>query len=434
MLRHSVSLLIAALTLSVADVCFGQIPAGPAAGSADRQPWRAQIESELRGDILPFWLEHTRDRRRGGFFGEVDNDLTVHPDAPRGALLTARVLWTFSAAYRRYRDPAYLGMARWAYADLQERFWDRQDGGLYWTVTAAGRPLNTRKELYVQAFGIYALSEYSRATGDRAALQQAIVLYHTVEAHCHDRAHLGYYEEFTRDWTLVTDMRKSLLGSTALKSQNVHLHLMEAYTALLQVWPDPGLRANLREIVGVMLDRILDPANHHLRLFLDADWTPRSTTISFGHDIEASRLLPEAAAALGDKALEARCRTIALQMARATLDEGVDTDGGLLSEAGPAGLSNTNKEWWQQAEALTGFFHAYQLSGDPRYLAASQHEWTFIETHFIDHKYGGWYRLLARNDTVLSRDKASLWKCPYHNSRACLEMIAWLGEGAKSGS
>lgn len=433
MLRRSVSFLIIALTLAATHAGADQTSTAPAASPADLRAWSHRIEAELRGDILPFWLEHTRDRKRGGFYGRVDNDLTVHPDAPRGALLTARVLWTFSAAYLQFHDPAYLAMARWAYADLLDRFRDTKDGGLYWTVDADGRPLNTRKELYVQAFGVYGLTEYYRATGERAALDRAIALYRTIEAHCHDHVHPGYYEEFTRDWTLVTDLRQSLLGSKALKSQNVHLHLMEAYTALLRVWPDPGLRANLREIVDVMLTRILDPAHEHLRLFFDADWTPRSTTISFGHDIEASRLLPEAAAALGDPALEARCRKIGLQMARATLAEGVDADGGLLSEAGPHGLTNTHKEWWQQAEALTGFYHAYLLSGDPRFLHASQHEWTFIEAHFVDHQHGGWYRLLARNDSVLSPDKASLWKCPYHNGRACMEMIAWLRAGPPGG-
>ena len=314
-------------------------------------------------------------------------------------------------------------MARRAYDDLLNRFWDREDDGLFWSITADGRPLNPRKILYVQAFGIYGLSELHRATGDQAALDRAIALYRTVEARCHDHAHGGYYEEFTRDWTLETNLRQSVMGARGLKSQNTHLHLLEAYTNLLQEWPDPDLRQNLRELVDVMLTRLIDPANHHLRLFLDADWTPRSDRISFGHDIEASRLLTEAAAVLDDPALIARIRPVALQMAQATLAEGVDADGGLLSEAGPRGLTNTDKEWWQQAEALTGFLNAYQLSGDPRFLQASLHAWDFIAAHVIDRTHGEWYRLLARDDRVLSSDKLSLWKCPYHNGRACLEMI-----------
>jgi mannobiose 2-epimerase len=418
------------------------ILAGAAAGTAAPSPLRAApptaasaadpaalraclagVERELRDDILPFWLQHAPDREHGGFVGEISNDLVVKSDGPRGALLSARILWTYAAAYERSKDPAHLAMARRAYDDLLNRFWDREDDGLFWSITADGRPLNPRKILYVQAFGIYGLSELHRATGDQAALDRAIALYRTVEARCHDHAHGGYYEEFTRDWTLETNLRQSVMGARGLKSQNTHLHLLEAYTNLLQEWPDPDLRQNLRELVDVMLTRLIDPANHHLRLFLDADWTPRSDRISFGHDIEASRLLTEAAAVLDDPALTARIRPVALQMAQATLAEGVDADGGLLSEAGPRGLTNTDKEWWQQAEALTGFLNAYQLSGDPRFLQASLHAWDFIAAHVIDRTHGEWYRLLARDDSVLSSDKISLWKCPYHNGRACLEMI-----------
>ena len=400
------------------------VPVAPAApaGPAVLHAVLSGVEHELRTDILPYWRDHAPDPATGGFVGLVANDGTVRPGVPRGALLSARILWTFSAAFERTRNPADLALARRAAADLRDHFQDAQDQGLFWSITAGGQPLATGKILYVQAFGIYGLSEFYRATGERPALDRAIALYRLVEARCRDREHGGYYEEFTRDWRLQPDLHRSVMGSEALKSQNTHLHVLEAYTNLYRVWPDPGLRRDLRDLVEVMLTRIVDPANHHLRLFLDADWTPRSDTISFGHDIEASRLLPEAAEALGDPALLAQARAEALQMARATLAEGVDRDGGLLSEAGPGGLTNTNKEWWQQAEALTGFLAAYQLSGDPRYLEASLRAWAFIDAHQIDHAHGEWYRLLARDDSVISQDKLSLWKCPYHNGRACMEM------------
>jgi mannobiose 2-epimerase len=419
------------LTFASAAGCYaGESPRPPlpppAAAVADPAALRAyltRIESELRDNILPFWLQHAPDREHGGFVGEISDDLVVKPDAPRGALLSARILWTYSTAYGRYQDPAHLEMARRAYDDLLNRFWDREDGGLLWSITADGQPLVTRKVLYVQAFGIYGLSEFHRATGDQGALDRAIALYRAIEAHCHDHEHGGYYEEFTRDWKLEKGMRRSVMGSLALKSQNAHLHLLEAYTNLLQVWPDPELRRNLRELVEVMLTRIINPANHHLWLFLAADWTPRSDRISFGHDIEASWLLVEAATVLDDPALTARIRTIALQMAQATLAEGVDTDGGLFSEADPKGLTDATKEWWQQAEAATGFLNAFQTSGDPRFLQASLHSWDFIATHLVDRKHGEWFRAVKRDGTVWTQAKVSFWKCPYHNGRACLEMI-----------
>ena len=421
--RRLVLTLALAGTVRLGAAAASPAPAAPPAEPAALRSCLAQVESELHGDILPYWRQHAPDPASGGFVGLVTNEGTVQPGMPRGALLSARILWTYSAAYERDHDPADLAMARRAADDLRDHFQDSQDGGLYWTITADGRPLDTGKILYAQAFGIYGLSEFFRATGDHAALDRAVALYHLVEEHCRDRVHDGYYEEFTRDWTLQSNLRRSVMGSEALKSQNTHLHLLEAYTNLYRVWPDPGLRRDLQALTEVMLTRLINPATHHLWLFLDADWTPRADTISFGHDIEASRLLPEAAGALGDAALLARTRAVALQMARATLAEGVDGDGGLLSEAGPHGLTNTNKEWWQQAEALTGFLNAYQLSGDSRFLQASLRSWGFIEAHVIDHRHGEWYRLLARDDTVISQDKLSLWKCPYHNGRACMEMI-----------
>ncbi len=410
-----------------APALSAQITGGLSVDPALLHTYAARVEAELKNDILPFWLQHTRDRKRGGFYGEISNDLVVKADAPRGALLTSRILWTFSAAYRHYQDPACLEMARWAYDDLLARFWDNEQGGLFWSITADGKPLDTKKRIYGQAFGIYALAEYHRATGDRAPLDRAIALYRAVESHSHDRAHRGYFEEFTRDWKR-SDPQWGRLSAPGPKSQNTHLHVMEAYANLLRVWPDPELRGNLRDLVDVMLTRVLDPANHHLRLFLADDWTPRSDGISFGHDIEFSWLLLETAEVLGDHDLVARTRTVAVEVARATLAEGVDADGGLLSEAGPTGLTNTHKEWWQQAEAATGFLNAYQLSGDPRFLQASMHSWDFIATHVVDQKHGEWYNLLARDGTVLSSDKVSLWKCPYHDGRACMELVSRLAD------
>ena len=377
----------------------------------------------MRGDILPFWLKHARDRQRGGFFGEITGDLVVRRNAPRGALLAARVLWTFSTAYRRYHNPEYLAMARWAYDDLEARFWDAEYGGYVWRIAAGGKPQDQTKQIYGQAFGIYALAEYYRATGEQAALDRAIALYRLVEQHSHDRRFGGYLEAFTRDWQRPPGRRLSAIGPEWPKSQNTHLHLMEAYTNLLRVWPDPDLRRNLHAFIEVMLDRVLGPDHRHLRLFFDADWTPRSDVISFGHDIEASWLLTESAEVVGDPALLGRVRATALTIARGTLAEGVDADGGVYNEAGPRGLADTGKDWWPQAEATVGFVNAYQLSGDPRFLAAARHTWDFIERRLIDREHGEWHWGVTRAGDVRPREpQAGFWKCPYHNSRACFEL------------
>jgi len=391
----------------------------------ERRTLHRQVEAELRENILPFWLEHARDRERGGFYGEIDGDLNIKRNAPRGALLTSRILWTFSAAYQRYRDPAYLEMARWAYDDLQSRFWDREHGGLYWRISADGKPLDARKILYVQAFGIYALSEFNRATGDRKPLDRAIELFRLVERHCVDAEHGGYFEELSRDWQVLRDRgaRGSAMGSKGQKSQNVHLHLLEAYTNLLRAWPDATLRERLRSVADVMLDRILDAKTDHLRLFLDEDWTPRSEEYSFGHDIEFSWLMCETADVLDDENLIARVRPLAVQIAHTTLEQGVDPDGGVLGEANPRGLTVTFKEWWPQAEAVVGFLNAYQISGDPKLWTAMRRSWSFIETYLVDRKKGEWLHGVSRDHTKRSTMKLSFWKCPYHNGRACLQVL-----------
>lgn len=389
-------------------------------------------EKELRGDILPFWLAHARDRRRGGFVGRINQDMTVEADTARGTLLTARILWTFSAAYRRFHDPEYLAMAQWAYRDLTEHGLDPKFGGLFWSTDPNGRPVMADKHIYDQVFGIYGLSEYYRATDDRTALARAIALYRLVEEKAHDREHGGYFESFDREWHWDAGVQRRIMGDSSPKSQNTHIHILEAYTNLLRVWPDPGLKKNVRELTTLLLTRIINPKTHHLTLFFRDDWTPVSDEVSFGHDIELSWLIVESASVLGEPELLERAKAEAMQMARVTAAQGVDRDGGVFNEANPRRLTNTNKDWWPQAEACVGFLNAYQISGNPGYFADSQHTWDFIQTKGIDRKFGDWYESVARDGAPLVRAKLSVWKCPYHNSRACLQIIKRVEEIEKA--
>jgi cellobiose epimerase len=410
---------LVALTLSAMAV----EPASAVGERPQFAAYKSRIEEELRGNILKFWIQHVRDRERGGFYGEISNTLEIKKDAPRGSLLTSRILWTYSAAYRRYRDPAYLEMAKWAYDDLAQRFWDREFGGVYWLNTADGKPLNTRKQIYGQVFALYALSEFHRATGDADALSKAIALYRLIEQHARDGKHGGYFEVCTREWSRELNPRNSSLEAYGAKSQNTHLHVMEAYTNLLRVWPDEGLRNAQRALVEVMLTRILDSKTNHLVLFFTENWTPRTKEISFGHDIEASWLLTEAADVLGDQPLIEGMKPVALAIADVTLREGVDEDGSLLYEAVPGRITKSDREWWPQAEAAVGFYNAYQLSGEERYLQAAWRVWDFIEQKLVDRKHGEWFRAVSSKGVVSAQPKVSLWKCPYHNGRACLELL-----------
>lgn len=409
-----------------------QAAAGPGAPAAELAPLASGAERELRGDILPFWMKYTRNAENGGFFGQIDADMTVRKDSPRGALLTCRVLWTFSAAYRAYKDPAYLEMARWAYRDLADHFWDAGSGGLLWTITADGRPLDAQKLVYLQVFGIYSLSEYYRTTGDKSALEKAIAIYRLVESHARDSSFGGYYDSLDRNWKRFADGRRNPLGE-APKSQNSHIHILEGYTSLLRVWPDAGLRENQRDLVELVIRRIIDPRTHHLVLFMKEDWTPVSDAVSYGHDIELSWLLLEAAKGLGDPALIARVKPISLAIARTTLEEGVDSDGGVVNEGGPRGYTDPGKDWWPQAEAVVGFMNAYQLSGDLRFLEASRRSWAYIQAKFVDRVHGDWIEKVRRDGTPIPRPKVTLWKCPYHSGRSCLELIERVRELTSAG-
>ena len=384
----------------------------------------ARIEADLRQNILPFWIERVVDHAGGSFYGSLTNDLVTDPAAERGALLTTRILWTYAAAYRQYRAPAYLAMADHAYADLLTRFHDREHGGFYWSIAADSSVLRDRKQVYGQAFAIYALSEYHAATGRREPLDLAIATFRLIEARAREQQHGGYLEAFGRAWEPIADMRLSAVDQNDPKSQNTLLHVMEAYTSLLRVWPAAGLHQALATLVDLMLTRVVNPVTGHLGLFFANDWTLHSDKISYGHDIEAAWLLTEAAAVLGDPALTARINALAVKIARVTLAEGTDADGGICNLGGPAGIIDPVKEWWPQAEAVIGFLNAFQLSGEEHFLAAARHTWDFIETRLIDREHGEWFRGVSRDGRVLTDQlKVSFWKCPYHNGRMELEAV-----------
>ena len=386
--------------------------------------FRKRVEAELQADILPFWLKHTIDDEYGGFRGQIANDLTVDPHAQKGLILNARILWTFAKAFGVYKTPEYLAAARRAYEYLCRHFWDYEFGGVYWMLDYNGIPLDTKKRIYGQAFTVYALAEYAHATGEQEATDRAMRLVEQIESAGHDDAHLGYFETYERDWTLAVDQRLSDVDMDEKKSMNTHLHLLEAYATLLRYHEDVTVRFRLRELIEVFLKFIIDPATQHFILFFDEEWKPRSKKISFGHDIEGSWLLCEAAEILGDAAVLARVRTTAVKMAQAVYGEGLDGDGGLMYEREPDGHFDTDKHWWPQAEAVVGFLSAYEFSGQQHFMDAAERSWAFIEKHIVDREHGEWFWLVSRDGVPDARqDKVWPWKCPYHNSRTCFEVM-----------
>jgi len=385
---------------------------------------RDAMERDLRENVLPFWIREGVDERHGGFRGYVSDEGIASPLAPKGGVLCARILWTYAAAFRRTGDDAHRRMADRAYVYLRDRFFDPEHGGTYWMLDHAGRPVADRKQTYALAFSLYGLAEYHRATGSAEALERAVALFRAIEARASDPGHGGYWEARARDWGRLEDVRLSDKDLNAPKSMNTHLHVMEAYAGLLRAWEDPGLRERLRALVALHLDRIVDPSSGHLVLFFDERWQGLSCTVSFGHDVEASWLLVEAAEAVGDEALLQRAKAAARRMARVTLAEGVDPEhGGLFAERREDWRLDDEKHWWMQAEAVVGFLGAYELTGEAPYLAAAEGTWAFVEHFLIDRVHGEWRWRVRRDGTPIpGLPKIEPWKCPYHNSRAAFEV------------
>ena len=383
---------------------------------------RSELERELIERILPFWMTRVVDERNGGFLGYIDGSGVSRPDAPKGGVVNARILWTFSAAHRVIGDAAYRATADRALDYFRSRFIDTVYGGVRWMLDAHGKPTDERKYVYAQAFGIYALAEHHRATGDRQSLEHAIELYRLVERHAYDGRHGGYHEAFNREWELLEDVRLSEEDAAEPKSINTHLHVLEAYSNLYRVWPDTQLRQRLAMLVALFTGTIIPPDSGHVVSFFDNDWTPKSTVVSYGHDIEASWLLLEAAGVLGDNRLRERALRVALRVAATTLTEGLDPIGGVYISGGPG--ADTDKEWWPQAEAIVGFVNAYQAGGRPEFLDAAATTWDFTKRHLLDMKNGEWHRRVSRDGAVRpGHEKVGPWKCPYHTSRACLEVM-----------
>ena len=414
---------------------------------------KQEVTDVLTKNILPFWLNKMQDREHGGFYGRMDGHGVLHPEAEKGAILNARILWSFSAAYRVLGVREYLNAATRAKDYILAHFIDKEYGGVYWSVDDSGQPKDTKKQFYAIGFAIYGLSEYARATGDREALDYALQLFDCIEEHAFDPVNNGYIEACTREWGEIADMRLSDLDANYPKSQNTHLHIIEPYTNLLRaiqelqaaqtcayvpaigsilpidvaVPPETMIRIEraLRNLIDIFTDKILNPATHHLDLFFDMDWTRGAGRLeSYGHDIECSWLLHEAALVLGDEELLKKVESIVRLVAKSS-EKGLNADGSMIHEANlDAGTKDDDLHWWVQAENVVGWLNIYQHFGDEEALQRALRCWQYIKDNLIDWKDGEWYWSRHADGTLnLDDDHAGFWKCPYHNSRMCLEII-----------
>lgn len=385
---------------------------------------KQEMAKELVSNILPFWMEKMTDEVHGGFYGRITGMDELKPEAEKGAVLNARILWTFSAAYRLLRKPEYLEVATRAKRVIIDHFYDSEFGGVYWSLDNENRPLDTKKQIYALGFAIYGLSEYARATDDKEALDYAIRLFGSIERHSFDALKNGYCEALTREWGEIADMRLSAKDANECKTMNTHLHILEPYTNLFRVWKDAQLEKQLRNLISIFVDKILNIKTGHLDLFFNEDWVSKYRIVSYGHDIEASWLIHEAALVLGDKEVLAKVEPLVEYIAAAA-DEGLMSDGSMIYETFlDKKQDEADRHWWVQAENVVGHVNLYQHFGDEVAMQKALRCWEFIKKNLIDYKNGEWHWSVRIDGTInTDDDKAGFWKCPYHNGRMCMEII-----------
>ncbi|MDE5745311.1 MAG: AGE family epimerase/isomerase [Paramuribaculum sp.] len=388
-----------------------------------KEAFARELEDNLNNNILPYWLEKMRDDKDGGFFGRRDASDTVMEGAEKGAIMNARILWTFSAAYLATGRADCLEAATRAKDYILNHFIDKENGGVFWSLNADGSIADSKKQFYAIAFTVYGLAEYYRACGDKEALDCAIALFRSIEEHSRDRAKGGYREAATRTWEPIEDMRLSAKDENFSKTMNTHLHILEAYTALLRVWRTEESVEACRYALEIILDRIMNTADGHLGLFFDDDWNRMDREKSYGHDIEASWLMLEAAQVIGDPELYERTLTATRRISDAAL-EGLCCDGSMVYERHGNGSYDNEKHWWVQAETVVGQAYRFRFHGVEKALDDAQRSWAYIRDNLVDYKNGEWYWSRMPDGSINSvEDKAGFWKCPYHNGRMCMETL-----------
>lgn len=376
---------------------------------------RSEVVADVRDNVLPFWMNYTV-APDGGFYGSVLRDGTPVEDAPRGGVLNARILWSYSAAYRTFKEDAYLKLADKAQRYFLDTFIDKVNGGVYWLVNPNGEVLNASKYTYAMTYAIYGLAEHYLATGNEESLQTAISLYRTLEEKGREPLHDGYIESFTEDWKPLDNY-----DNNAPKTMNAHLHVLEAYTLLYHCWKDDGLKKRLEFCVDLFMNRIYNPHRKHFNLFFDNEWNSLVEIDSYGHDVETGWLLCDAARTLGHQTLIDKAEQIALDVTKACLTEALNEKGYMAYEK-KKDKQTKHSSWWGQIETMIACVNAWQISGDISYLQAADTVWTFVNERMIDREYGEWYSDCLDGEPYKDAPKVSMWRCPYHTVRLGVEM------------
>jgi mannobiose 2-epimerase len=400
--------------------------------------FKEKFSKELHENISSFWMKFGMEENGHGFYGAVDLLGNPVSGAPKSCVLNARILWTFSQAAIQFKNETYAEIADKAFNVLQEDFADKKFGGYFMSIDWENHPLDTIKHTYAQAFVLYSLSKYYelRTTAEIKKLINGY--FDFLESKTKVVGNPGYFEAFTRDWQLYGENR--MADNNEPRSMNTHLHILEAYSSFFKISNNELAGIRLKDLLQLFIGKIIRSTGH-LGIFFDENFNEAESskgTCSFGHDIEASWLLWEAAEILNDREILNQMRTLSIKMLDTVDRVGVDKDGGLFLESTRFGSHlRTNKHWWPQAETLVAFMNGLELTGDTKYWKKLKLSWDFIDKHVIDHENGEWFTKVNRlgvpylvepeNDPspYYRNDwKIDPWKCPYHNGRAMMELIA----------
>ena len=376
------------------------------------------LKNELVGNILPFWSRMVRED--GSFPGRIDIDGMCDDSSPVGAVMAFRMLWMFSAVSRYLKDEQAGQIADRLYGYVTNAFVDKDRGGVWWSVLPDGTVHCDKKQSYALGFAIYALSEYAFLRGSREAEEMAMRLFDCLEKRVWDDIHHGYVEALAADWTPLDDVRLSDKDMNAVFTMNTHLHILEPYTNLYLLTSDTAVRNAVLRLLNIFRDRIHDKGTSHLGSFFDSDWKRLDSEISYGHDIEASWLICEAADAVGcgDKSYY----ELADNLVHAC-EDGFMADGS-LAYRNDSGFLDEERHWWVQAEAAVGLMKMYRRTGQTKWLEQSRRVWDYISKNIVDCRGGEWFWSILPDGSVnMKEDKAGFWKCPYHNGRMCVELL-----------
>ena len=383
--------------------------------------YKSEVEVELTS-ILDWWMEHMINKETGFFYGEISDANIPDANAPVGLVLQSRLLWTFSAAYKHTQNKVYLSFAHLAYNQLDTQFYDKQYGGMFWSVHPNGIPASTKKQAYGIAFAIYGLSAYYEAAKNQSALDRASELYNCLEKHFYDPVYGGYIECLGEDFSVIEDVRLSDKDQNAIKSMNTHLHVIEAYAKLYTVLPRQDLKQSVIQLLDIFEQHIIDASTCQQKLFFENNWTSTASVVSFGHDIEAAWLLQEAAVIINDALRIGKFTRFAQGMA-GQVAVSLSPEGAVYNDYHThTKVLDKGIDWWPQAEAMVGFLNAFENSGNTIYLQQSLKSWSVVKNHFKDARFGEWHWGYHPSGNLIVREKAGFWKCPYHNSRACIEV------------